>query len=814
MSESSESSVSSGVSEASETVEVSVRQLVEFILRSGDIDNRFRSSPADAMLEGGIIHRMIQGGMGSDYSAEVPLEKTVGCDGYSIHISGRADGIINNNGCYIIDEIKSMYTDVSKLEEAVPVHLAQAECYAYMFADSMGLDQIDVRMTYVNIEDHDIRYFNSRYTRREITCWFEDLIEKYRKWADMSVRWRKLRDASIKQLEFPYKYRKGQKELAENVYRTIYHGRQLFLEAPTGVGKTLAVLFPAVKSVAEGIGGTIFYLTAKTVAGTVAQDSYDLMRTKGLRFRTVNIAAREKLCLLDSPECNPEKCPYAKGHFDRINDALFELLSERDSYTRDDCRLFAQEKQVCPFEMALDLSLFSDGVICDYNYVFDPEAYLRRFFADGVKGNYLFLVDEAHNLVDRARDMYSAYLIKEDVLDIKKAVRGKNRKLTGYLTALAKRMSEIESDQEQEARKVQIYDDISGVILAAERATGGFEEMFEDMPAPSDEILDFYFSLRSFVNISERLDSHYRIYSELTSDGLFMLKLFNVDPSVNLSACLKKGRSTIFFSATILPVTYYMDLLSGSRDNYAIYAKSVFDPSHLGIFIGADVSSRYTRRGEDEYERIAERVDSVISAHTGNYLVFFPSYQFMDEVYIRYKTICSGRSECIVQGRSMTEEQKAEFLANFTKITDDIKLEDMIGMDIQTEADRSLAGFCVLGGVFSEGIDLKEESLIGAIIVGTGLPMVCTEREILRAYFDSAGMDGFDYAYRIPGMNKVLQAAGRVIRTENDRGIVALLDERFNSQGYRSMFPDEWNDICVLRGRNAGEQIADFWERI
>lgn len=795
-----------------DTVEVSVRHLVEFILRSGDIDDRYHGGSADAMLEGGIIHRRIQGGMGSDYSAEVPLELIVPYETYSIHISGRADGIINNNGRYTIDEIKGVYMDVERMEEPVPVHLAQAKCYAYIYALQFGLQEISVRMTYCSIDTNNIRYFNTGYLFSELSDWFDKLIGEYRKWAEFSICWRAERDISIKALQFPYEYRQGQKELAGHVYRTIYHKKRLFLEAPTGVGKTSAVLFPAIKSVAEGIGGTIFYLTAKTVAGTVAQDTYDLMRRGGLRFKTVNIVAKEKLCLLEKPECNPEKCPYAKGHFDRINAALFRLLQSSDSYTREDMRAYAEKEQVCPFEMALDLSLFSDGIICDYNYVFDPDAYLRRFFGEGVKGDYLFLVDEAHNLVDRAREMYSASLTKEEVLDAKKAVKEHDKRLAGYLTSLGRQIGALDDGQ-----AFCMHDDVSAVIMAAERAAGEFEEMLEDMHAPSEEVLDFYFRLRSFLNISERLDDKYRIYTEVTEDGNFMLKLFNVDPSKNLSACLEKGRSTVFFSATILPVTYYMDLLSGSRDDYAVYAGSTFDPGHLGVFIEPGVSSKYTRRSSIGYMKIAGSIDTIIKAHAGNYMVFCPSYQFMEEIYGRFLQMHEDDSvECIAQGRGMSETEKEDFLAHFMNSGsgDADELRKLVNIDITVEEEHTLVGFCVLGGVFSEGIDLKEESLIGAVITGTGLPMVCNEREILKDYFDRAGMDGFDYAYRIPGMNKVLQAAGRVIRTENDRGIVALLDERFMAPDYRGMFPREWQKVEILKPDTAEGQISGFWKRI
>lgn len=797
------------------TVNVSVRTLVEFILRSGDIDDRFRGTPADAMAKGGKIHRAIQARMGSDYTAEVPLSTEIPADGYVINISGRADGVIrsNDNSRVIIDEIKGVYSDVERMTEPFAIHLAQAECYAFILADNEGLKEISIRMTYCNMDTQNIRYFNSCYSYDEISKWFHELIDKYRKWAEFSIEWKKLRDTSIKAMNFPFEYRKGQKELASDVYRTIYLRKRLFLEAPTGVGKTSAVLFPAVKSVAEGIGGTIFYLTAKTVAGSVAEETYSLMRADGLRFKTVLITAREKMCLLDKPECNPEACPYAKGHFDRINDAIFELLNECDSYTRETVKAFAAGHRVCPFEMSLDMSLFSDGVICDYNYVFDPKVYLRRFFGDmsgRSDGSYIFLVDEAHNLVDRAREMYSARLVREDILDVRRSIKAHDAKLAKYLSSLGRQIKALEPDNGGYA----VYEDISGVIMAAERAAGEFDEMLEDMKAPSDDILDFYFSLRAFVDISELLDDNYRIYCEINSDSRLVLKLFNVNPSVNLIKRLEKGRSAVFFSATILPVTYYMDLITGSREDYAVYARSTFDPESLGVFIERDVSSRYTKRGDDEYRRIASGIDAVVRARTGNYMIFFPSYSFMEEVFRIFRAYYADDDiRCIMQDRGMDEISKEDFLNYFIRNREDeVSVDGLINMDIETVDEKTIAGFCVLGGMFSEGIDLKEESLIGALIVGTGLPMVCTEREILKDYFDGHSMNGFDYAYRFPGMNKVLQAAGRVIRTENDRGVAVLMDERFASNDYSRLFPAEWKDIKYVNADNAGRAVSEFWE--
>lgn len=400
-------------------VRISVRNLVEFILRSGNIDNRRTTSVDNAMQEGSRIHRMIQRRMGPEYQAEVALRYAYDAGEYEIVIEGRADGIITTQNV-TVDEIKGTFRDLKKMKEPVLVHLAQAKCYAYIYAKQKGLQDIRVRMTYCHIETEEIRYFHYSFVFSELEHWFLEVLEQYRKWADFSFQWQRERQASIKALEFPFPYREGQKELVTYVYQTIYHKRKLFIEAPTGVGKTISTVFPAVKAMGEGMCEKIFYLTAKTITRTVADNALEILREKGLKCKSVILTAKEKICFMEETECNPEYCPYAKGHYDRINDAMYDLLKKEDSFNREMIEKYARKYQVCPFEMCLDMSLFADAVICDYNYVFDPHVYLRRFFTDGVRGEYIFLIDEAHNLVERGREMYSAVLRKEDFLELKR----------------------------------------------------------------------------------------------------------------------------------------------------------------------------------------------------------------------------------------------------------------------------------------------------------------------------------------------------------------------------------------------------------
>lgn len=793
-------------------IHVSVRELVEFILREGNIDNRRTVGAENAMQEGGRIHRMIQKRMGATYHAEVSLKYSYDAGDYTISVEGRADGIIDkeNDSLVVIDEIKGTYKELYKIKQAVPVHLAQAKCYAYIYATQQSLDKIGVRMTYCNMDTEEIKYFHEEYERSELEEWFQKLMKEYRKWADFQFEWREKRTQSIKKLRFPFAYRPGQKELATYVYQTIYHKRKLFLEAPTGVGKTLSTVFPTVKSMGEGLTEKIFYLTAKTITRTVAENCLTLLRQQDLRLKSVTITAKEKICPLEETECNPEHCPYAKGHFDRINDAMYDLLIHEDAFTREKIEEYAQRYQVCPFEMCLDMSLFSDVVVCDYNYVFDPKVYLKRFFAEGIRNQYTFLIDEAHNLVERGREMYSAMLVKEDFLRMKKLVKDESPKMERQLQKCNQELLSLKRqcvDYKEEEM-------IASFVMALTRLYSTMDDYLdghEDSPIRKD-ILDFFFQIGQFLNIYEIVDENYIIYSHFLSNGEFALKLFCVNPSRNLQERMQKGRSTILFSATLLPIQYYKKLLGAEEGDYEVYAQSTFQEEKRALFLASDVTSKYTRRTDAEYERIACYINEIVQQRYGNYMIFFPSHAFLQRIYEVFteKYYDETYMECVVQEDYMNEADREAFLQRFQVEEVQPKKLDCIQMNIEVE-DKCLIGFCVLGGIFSEGIDLRKDSLIGALVVGTGIPQVCSERELLKKFFDAQGENGYDYAYRYPGMNKVLQSAGRVIRTAEDIGIIALLDERFLTASYQRLFPREWNSYQVVTVDTIGKRTERFW---
>ncbi len=784
----------------------SVRELVEFILRSGDIDNRIAGADQlKAMQEGSRIHRKIQNSMGPSYLPEVALLHLIELEKYDIRLEGRADGIISEKNGVTIDEIKTTSRDLKKLEEAEELHLAQAKCYAYIYSLEKELEEIGVQITYVHvnpfeekkqIQEKDIRRFHYQYSFSELSAWFADLIAEYKKWTDYLFEWKITRTASIKKLDFPYEYRKGQKKLVEDVYRTIVRKKMLFLQAPTGVGKTLATLYPSIKAVGEGKAERIFYLTGKTVTTQVAKDSFSLLYQQNLHMKYVLLTAKEKICPCEEMQCDPLHCPRAKGHFDRINQAVYESLQMEAYFDRQKIEEIAEKYQVCPFELGLDLTDWTDVIIGDYNYAFDPQAKLKRYFADGAGGDYIFLVDEAHNLVDRAREMYSAILYKEDFLAARKILKPLSKRAEKILSSCNSYLLEKKRACEDYA----ILEDIGSFGFHLMRLSAFLDDFMREHPSfeGREELLDFYFNLKHFLLINDLVDESYVIYSRHMSDGRFALKLFCVNPARNLQNCFDSGISTVLFSATFLPIAYYKKLLSYEADPYAVYAESSFREEQRLLLIADDVSTKYTRRGAEEYARAADHIRQMVKGKKGNYIAFFPSYKLMQEVYEAFLSR-GGEEEgirIILQKSHMSPEERDAFLAEFSP----------------EEKEESLLAFCVMGGIFSEGIDLKEDALIGAAVYGTGIPQVDIERKILQEYYDQEEKMGFAYAYQYPGMNKVLQAAGRVIRTIHDRGVILLMDERFLRYDYRRLFPREWASFKKVNLKNAGKEIALFWK--
>lgn len=785
-------------------VRVSVRNLVEFILRNGDISQKTGAmQDVDAMQAGSRAHRKLQKQGGSNYRAEVSLKRTVSIDDtMDIRVEGRADGLISNPADetdIMIDEIKGTFTKLEAIETADILHVAQADCYACIYANLHELEKIKVRITYIHLETEGIKTFEFERSREALEIWFQELVHQYARWAKWQIGWQELRNETIGELTFPFEYRLSQKRMMNGVYRAIDEGKNIFIQAPTGTGKTLGTLFPSIKAMGVGKCGRIFYLTAKTITRTVAEDTGKLLREKGLRMKFITLTAKEKLCPLEECRCQPEFCERAKGHFDRVNEAVFDMINQEDEINRECILDYAGRYQVCPFEFQLDISLWCDVIICDYNYVFDPVIYLKRFFTDAA-ANMIFLVDEAHNLVDRAREMYSAALSRKDFDKVYRKLKLVRPKISRKVHKCGQFIKDFQEEREETGGSYAVVKEVGSFVLSLMRMVSDMEDYLrEDMePELRETVTELYFEARRFINTYDLLDEKYIIYTE-GEGGEAMIKMFCVDPSGNLSERIGMSRSCIFFSATLLPVQYYKDLLSGKPENdYEMYVDSPFSTKKRLIFTASDVSSRYTVRNQQQYERIAEYIRKIIRGKNGNYLVFCPSYAFMDkvfEIFTDREMAKAGHGLKVFRQESgMDEDERRTFLENFRE-----------------RPHETILGFCVLGGIFSEGIDLKADRLIGAIVVGTGLPGIGSERELLKSYFDEKKGRGFDYAYLFPGMNKVLQAGGRVIRSEEDRGIIALLDERFNYGSYQRLFPREWVPFQKLNRDCVEKNIEKFW---
>jgi len=775
-------------------IKVSVRNLVEFLLRSGDIDSSFFR--VNRAVDGTRIHKKIQKAQKEDYRPEVTLKYNIEYEEFALSVEGRADGIIENSSGVTVDEIKSTMMPLDAIDENYSeVHWAQAKCYAYIYATLNSIEQISVRLTYCHLDTEEIKYMIRSFDISKLKEFFDGLIHNYYNWAKLIYHWQSDRDLSIRNMKFPFEvYRKGQRELVVAVYKTITSGKNIFVKAPTGTGKTISTLFPSVKAIGEGHTSKIFYLTAKTITRSVAEEAFSIMRTKGLKFKAVTLTAKEKICVKEKSSCNPIDCEYAKGHFDRINDAIMDILTNEDELKRETIEQYSKKHRVCPFEYSLDLTLWADAVICDYNYVFDPRVNLKRFFTEK-GGDFTFLVDEAHNLIDRAREMYSAEIYKKPVLKMKKEMKNLSPKISKVLGRLntfmlnKKKLCNEKGFYVSSEGDKEIYTILRKFVSECEEYLAGNEDT-----KMGDELLELYFDALVFIKICELYDERYVTYVEKQDDDV-RIKLFCLDPSYLLSEALKKGKSAAFFSATLIPLDYYRGILGGSIEDYTMSIESPFLVDNRKLMVADNISTRYINR-EKSYKKIVEAIRNLTCCKCGNYLVFFPSYQYMNTVFDIFRSEYP-EIKVHVQSTSMSEEEREQFLELYTP-----------------EPSETTIGFCVLGGIFSEGIDLKSDRLIGTVIVGVGLPQVCLERNIIRDYFQEKNSQGFEYAYMFPGMNKVMQAAGRVIRSETDRGVILLIDERFTNRSYLNLFPKEWFPYArVVRSNDIVRHASEFWEK-
>ena len=769
---------------------IGVRELVEFVLRSGDLKVEFSgaSRAADAIR----LHQQIQYSRPVDYAAEVVVGYRVETPDLMLDIAGRIDGVFEGGGVPVIDEIKTTRRHPEEcLREENALHWGQAKAYAFLYAEERGLTDAGVQLTYARLETGASREVRRYFTRAELQSFFEELVGRYLQWATLLTHWQRRRDDANRPLTFPFDgYRPGQREMVDAAGRTIRESGRIFIQAATGIGKTMAAIFPAVGA-GGGSGGTkIFYLTARGTTRMAAEKALNELRMRGLRLKTLALTAREKICFNPDRACRPDECDVARGHYDRLPAARRAMFAA-DAWTREAVAATAQEFQVCPFEFSLDLSRWADLIICDYNYAFDPRAYLRHFFLEP-GGDYIFLVDEAHNLVDRSREMFSAELCKQPFLALRRAVKGSLPgvyrclgKVNRWMLAARRRAEAAGVPIADRSAPDELYPLLRDFMAAAEKW------LEKDLrSAFREELLELYFETGGFLRVAEQFDESYAAcYEALSSD--MRLKLFCIDPSRQIGEALTRCRSAVFFSATLTPLDYFQTMLA-SESAHSLSLASPFPSENLAVFVADRLSTYYRHRDRTKSE-VARILHRMVETRVGNYLLFFPSYQYLRLVLETFQA-ARPDMEVLVQQPGMGERQRESFLARF-----------------ETDNPRTLVGFAVMGGIFGEGIDLVGTRLSGAAIVGVGLPAVGLERELIRAYFTERLEQGFEYAYLYPGINRVLQAAGRVIRSETDRGVVLLIDQRYGSEHYRMLLPEGWRPQPIRDPSEFAGRLLKFW---
>ena len=772
-------------------IKIAVRELVEHVLRSGDLIFEFLGSsrPVDAIR----AHQKIQNSRPDSYHSEVTVAHHVETDRFRLIIGGRIDGVYTEANHTIIEEIKTTTRNLDYFEKNEnPIHWGQVKTYAYILGKDRGLDEISTLLTYYRLDTAEIRQLKRTFSICELEIFFNDLITRYLKWAAVIIDWPARRDGSIRDLKFPFaNYRHWQRELAARAFCTIRDKEQLLVQAATGIGKTIAVLYPAVKALAEGLSRKIFYLTARTTGQLAAENALDELRADGLRLKSLTLTAKDKICFCPGSACHPEECEYARGHYDRINEAIAAIFAQ-DALTREQVIHAAKAFKVCPFEFSLDLSQYADCVICDYNYVFDPRVYLRRFFLEE-NGAYTFLVDEAHNLVDRSREMFSAEIFKQPILDLRRRLKNELPhlfkslgRINAWLVEARKKCTESGNSLAEEDLPHDLIALLRGFLFISERwLAQNIKTSFRE------ELLNLYFTISGFIRVAEQYDPSYASCYERIGRDL-KLKLFCVDPSVHLEKVMLRCQSSIFFSATMTPMDYFRKILGCDPTARYLILDSPFPHENLGLFISDQISTYYRHR-EQTVSQVSRIISALVEQKRGNYLLYFPSYAYMRKIYESFSTR-NPQTETILQTPGMRESERQAFLKRFA---DD---------NLQT-----LVGFAVMGGIFGEGIDLVGDRLLGAVVVGVGLPGISLERELIKQYFSATLGAGFEYAYLYPGINRVLQAAGRVIRTENDRGVVLLIDQRYARFQYKSLLREEWDPIWVKDAPQLAEALQKFW---
>ena len=769
-------------------LKISVGDLAEFS-RTGDIN--FHFSTRSSALEGIRGHQKVQARRGKSYESEVTLSSRMEFDDCIITVQGRADGVLDSDQV-ILEEIKTHRMVPDDIpQDVTALHLSQLRIYGHMYLEQSVSDLLQLRLCYFNLDSEQETYIEELASRGDLSEFFGNRLLSYHAWLQNKWTWESERNGSIEGAPFPYAtFRDGQRDMSVAVYRNAIDKNQLMLQAPTGIGKTMGVLFPTIKAMPKEETDKIFYVSAKTSGQQAAEKATEDLQTKGLSIRQVTITAKDKICFTPGAPCHPDHCAFARGYYDKIRPAVMDVFASDRVLTRSRVEYWARKFQICPFELSLDLALETDVLVGDYNYVFDPSVYLRRFFESDNAGKYALLVDESHNLVDRGRAMFSASLEKKDFLQLKqyaddpaliRCINSVNR----FFLLLRK----DNRDEFDERGFIRFADVDNKLVRSLQRFCEVAEAalQMEGLSADHQEcLLSLYFECLRFIRTVDNFDDNYAFLLQRSSRDM-RIRLFCINPGPQLRNGFDRMVTSVCFSATIQPQDYYASLL-GSREDANWYGlPSPFPREHLGLFIAPFVRTDYRNR-QDYIPHLVDLIKNTVSIREGKYMVYFPSYDYLDAVF---DAMDSTKFRCIKQRRMMCDTERALFLSQF-----------------EQDVGHTLVGFAVMGGVFAEAVDMKGDRLIGAIVVGVGLPQIDIDRDLVREHF---GERGFEYAYQFPGMNRVLQTAGRVIRGEDDRGVVVLVDPRFQEQRYRHLMPRHWRVQGATSADDLRDGLLKFW---
>ncbi|PCJ58433.1 MAG: ATP-dependent helicase [Planctomycetota bacterium] len=773
---------------------VSVKDLAEFVINHGDIDYRYRKSAT--AIEGIRAHQTIQKRRPNDYLAEVTVEGIYETDDYIFSIKGRIDGVFLDKEIPVVEEIKSSYLAMDEIKESDKfTHLAQAKIYAYLYATQKDLSFIDVQMTYVNLMGfHEESYLN-HFDLIQLSEFYHLCLEEYCAWQNKLFEWEKKRNKSLNDLEFPFKnYRKGQRELSVSVYRSLLEEKNLFLQAPTGLGKTIGVLFPNLKALAENKLDKIFYLTAKNMGRVVAEETIKIV-LESAEIKAVVITAKDKTCFNLDKACEPDSCSYAKDYYKKLKDVLPKLW-ENNLFNQQTIEKLGREYELCPFELSLDLSNWVDVIICDYNYVYDPIVYLRRFFDDN-KLKYSLLVDESHNLVDRARSSYSAAVNRDWIKKIKLNLPENHNVMMESLEKIDQQFKSFKKRFSKSIKFEKVYVDKvipRGLVTPFNSFIAAVDNWLADENSfeAYSELKEFYFEVNRFLKMRDFFNDKYRFIFDFSKKN-WAINLMCLDPSQWIKEKADASSLAVYFSATLKPFDYFKKTIEGDCESYDVEFDSPFNQKNLKVVVNTEVSTKYKERDEF-YGVAAQKIVEFISVKKGNYILYFPSFAYLEKIKEIFEEQYS-EINLLSQSREMTVVDRNDFLNSFHDTSE-------------------IIGLAVMGGSFGEGIDLVGNRLIGVGVVGVGLPMVCVENNLLKDYFDEQYHKGFEYAYQLPGIQKILQTSGRVIRSENDVGVICLIDNRYKQSSYLKHLPKYWDTTMLSsNNRTIKEELSVFWNQ-